>query len=134
MKEISILTVLVIRIAAVGSIFIVASVFASITPLPQYELAYRTDLTTELTGTISLLCHSYVTAENFLVSEVQFFLNRSSVDDPSIRERGDITVVEVGCCELRFNLARRLEGNYTCGRRVNVTYVEESDPVTLICK
>ena len=134
MKEISILTVLIVRIAAVGSIFIVASVFASIIPPPQYELIYNTDHTIELTGAIILICREYTTTERFSVDEVVFFLNRSSVDDLSIREREDIRVVEVGCCRVRFNLTRRLEGNYTCGRRVNVTYVEESPPKALVCK
>ena len=133
MKEISILTVLIVRIAAVGSIFVVASVLASTTPPPQYELIYRIDQTTELTGSISMQCRDYATAESIPVDEVMFFLNRSSVDDPSIREREDITVV-VGSYFLRFNLTRRLEGNYTCGKRVNVTYVYESPPKTLICK
>ena len=131
MKEISILTVLVIRIAAVGSIFIVASVFASITPSPQYELIHNTDGTTDLTGAILLRCRNATTAESFSVDKVVFFLNHSSVD---LRERGDITVAEDGCCAVRFDLTRRFEGNYTCGRRVNVTYVEESVPKTLTCK
>ena len=133
MKEISI-TVLIVRIAAVGSIFIVASVFASTIPSPQYELIFRTDSTTGLTGSITLMCRDYNTAEQLPVVDILFFLNRSSVDDPSIRERGDIRVVEVGCCGVRFNLTRRLESYYTCGRRVNITYVEESLPRTLICK
>ena len=123
-------TVLIVRIAAVGSIFIVAS---SITPPPQYELICRTDSTTELTGAISPMYRA--TAETISVDEVVFILNCSSVDDPSIRERGNIRVV-VGSNGLRSNLTRRLEGYYTCGRRVNVTYVEvlESLPLILACK
>ena len=130
MKEISI-TVLIVRIAAVGSIFIVASVFASITPPPQYELICRTDSMIYLTGAISPMYRT--TAETILVDEVVFILNCSSVDDPSIWERGDIRVV-VGNYGLRFNLTRRLEGNYACGRRVNVANMEESWPLTLACK
>ena len=130
MKEI---TVLIVRIAAVGSIFIVASVFASITPPPQYELICRTNSTTHLTGSISPMYRA--TAETISVDEVVFILNCSSLDDPSIRERGNIRVV-VGSYGLGSNLTRRLEGNYTCGRRVNVTYVEvlESLPLILACK
>ena len=135
MKEISILTVLIVRIAVVGSIFIVASVFASITPPQQYELISRTDSTTHRTGSISLECRDAATAEAILRHEVEFFLNGSSVYYLSILwEREDDPVVAVGCCGVRFNLTRRLEGYYTCGRRVNATYVEESPPVALICK
>ena len=127
MKEIS---VLIVGITVVGSIFIVASVFASITPPSQYELICRTNSTTHRTSPIYR-----ATAETISMDEVVFILNCSSVDDPSIRERGDIRVV-VGSYGLRFNLTHRLEGNYTCGRRVNVTYVEvlESLPLILACK
>ena len=124
-KEIS-KTLLAVRIAVVGSIFIAAPALASITSHPPYELIYRTDATTDLTGAITLACRDELTAEELPVSDVMFFLNRSSPADPSIREREDIIVVEVGSYEfeVRFNLTRRLEGYYTwqesefhlCGR------------------
>jgi hypothetical protein len=131
MKGISI-TLLTVRVALVGSIFIAAPAFAS--PSPPYELIYETDETTEETGSIILTCRDGPTAENLPVDEVLFFLNRSSAADPSIREREDITVVAAGCCGVRFNLTRRLEGSYTCGRRVDATNVRESLSVTLVCK
>jgi hypothetical protein len=131
MKGISI-TLLTVRIAIVGSIFIGSSALA---PLPlYYELIYGLDVTTEETGSISMRCRSISTAELLLVDEVLFFLNRSSAADPSIREREDITVVVDGCCGVRFNLTRRLEGSYTCGERVDATNVRESAPKILICK
>ena len=88
MKEF-LITVLIVRIAAVGSIFIVASVFASIASPPPYELIYKTDATTELTGSISLECHDTLAAEELPVDGVVFFLNRSSPADPGIQERVD---------------------------------------------
>ena len=133
MKEIS-KTLLAVGIAIVGSIFIAAPALASITSHPPYELIYRTDAMTDLTGAISLICRDELTAEELPVSDVMFFLNRSSLADPDIREREDIRVIEVGCCSVRFNLTHRLEGNYTCGRGVDVANVRESSPLTLVCK
>ena len=131
MKETSILTLLTARIAVVGLVFIATSAFASI-PLP-YELTFETEEMTELTGSITMKCRDSH-AEPLPLSQIKFFLNRSSVLDPSLRERKDITVVEVGDTGINFNLTRRLEGNYTCGRRVNATHVIESLPTTVICK
>ena len=135
MKEISI-NVLAVGIAVVGSIFIAAPALASTASHPPYELIFsiESDGTTELTGSICLMCRDADTAEELPVDGVLFFLNRSSSSDPSIRERGDIRVVVVGCCRVRFNLTRRLEGNYTCGKRVDVANVRESLPLTLACK
>ena len=132
-KKISI-TVLTVRIAVVGSILIAAPTLTSNTSHPPYELIFSTDDTTELTGAITLACRDTLTAEELPVDRVVFFLNRSSPADPSIREREDIRAVEVGCCSVRFNLTRRFEGNYTCGRRVDVANVRESLPRRLIGK
>ena len=132
MKETSILTLLTARIAIVGLVFIAASAFASIEP--SYELIYTNSMIAKATGSITLKCRDSYTAEELDLSEVSFFLNHSSVADLSLRERGDITVVEVGSTGIKFSLTRRLEGNYTCGRRVNATHVTESPPKTLVCK
>ena len=103
---------------------------------PSYELIYTTDGTTQLTGSLTLNCRDASTAEELSINDISFFLNRSSAADPSLRERKDIKVIEVGNTAIRFNLTRRLEGLYTCGRksRANCTEVIESPPKTLICK
>ena len=126
MKEISV-TLLAAKIALV--FIAAASAFTS-----EYELIYSTDATTHLTGSITLRCRDSATAEPLELSGIRFFLNRSSAADHSLRERADIEVVEVGSTSIRFNLTRRLDGIYTCGRRVNSTHVIESLPKTLICK
>ena len=100
------------------------------------ELIFMSDPTTERTGSISLQCRDEITADTIETIYVQFFVNRSSAADPSLRERGDITVVEVGSTTINFNLTRRLDGNYTCGRRVDqcANFIIESRPIILICK
>ena len=102
---------------------------------PSYELIYITEGTTEKTGAIKMQCRNYATAEDIPVNEVQFWLNRITPYDPSLRERGDFKVVRTGNY-ISFNLSRHHEGAYTCGRRINVSYVhvQESPPVTLTCK
>ena len=105
-----------------------------IAPLPLYELIHQTDNTTELTGSMTFKCLNRYTANKLDISEIHFFLNRSSAADPSLRERGDITVVPVGSTGIKFNLTRRLEGYYTCGKRVDVANVRESVPKPYICK
>ena len=97
-------------------------------------MIHQTDSTTEETGSIILKCRDSDTAEELDISEISFFLNRSSVADPSLRERGDITVVPVRSTGIKFNLTRRLEGKYTCGKRVDIANVRESVPRTLVCK
>ena len=99
----------------------------------SYELIYKTDKTTEVTGAITMHCRNYATAEDIPVSEVQFWLNRTSPCDPDLQERGDFKVVGTDNY-ISFNLFRHHEGNYTCGRRINVSYVQESPPVTLTCE
>ena len=85
-------------------------------------------------GSIILRCRDSTKAEQLDIGQIKFFLNRNSVVDPSLRERGDITVVEVGSTGIKFNLTHRLEGNYTCGKRVDTANVRESLPKILICK
>ena len=90
---------------------------------------------TELSGLIELTCRNGITAEELPVSDIKIWLNRTSVHDPDLREREDVGAIEVhGCCTLRFNLTQQLEGNFTCGRRIDVANVQESLPDTLICK
>ena len=89
---------------------------------------------TEITGAIILKCRDSYTAEEQDMGKISFFLNHSSVADPSLRERGDITAVEVDRYTIKFNLTRSLKGNYTCGRRVNSTHVIESQLLTLVCR
>jgi hypothetical protein len=99
----------------------------------QYELIYNTDETTEETGAIKMWCRDEF-AENIPVSEVQFWLNRTSPCDPSLREQNDFDVDEADKYTISFNLIRNLDGVYTCGRRINVTHMQESPRVTLTCK
>ena len=102
---------------------------------PPYELVHSTFDVTELSGLIELTCRDGVTAEKLPVSDIIIWLNRTSVYDPDLREREDVGAVQVhGCCSLRFNLTHQLEGNFTCGRRIDAANVLESLPKTLICK
>ena len=112
----------------------VASATCSSQDLMQNELIFTTDGTTEQTGSINLKCRDGITAEEVEISEIKFFLNHSSPTDPSLRERGDITVVEVGSTAINFNLTREYEGYYTCGRRDDCAKVRQSTSKALICK
>ena len=103
-------------------------------PSMTYDLIFKTEETTEETGAITMHCRNYATAENILVSEVQFWLNRTSPCDPGLRERGDFHVVDTDRYTISFNLSRHHEGDYTCGRRINVSHVQESPPKKLTCK
>ena len=107
---------------------------SSQSPTASYELIYRTDATTTTTGAVFLECRNDTTAEALNINTISFYLNRTSASDLSLRERGDVTVTAVGNTGIKFNLTRRLEGNYTCGTRVNCNNVIESSPKTLICK
>ena len=113
--------------------YVVASTSCPSRNSTQYELTFQTDGTTELTGSITLKCRDSCTAEELEISEVNFFLNHSS----ALRERGDIRVVEIGTMGIKFNLTRRLEGDFTCGKRrvdtANDT-MRASLPKTLVCK
>ena len=125
-------------ICAVAAVSIAVSALSLAQNSEPFQLIYESqideDSNTELTGSIILRCRDSNTSEHQDIRNISFFLNRSSAADPSLRERGDITVVENGNNGIKFNLTRRLEGNYTCGRRVDAANVRESLPVTLICK
>ena len=82
-----------------------------------------------------MACRDGSTAEELPVSDIKVWLNRTSVDDPDLQEREDVGIVEEhGCCRLRFNLTQQLDGNFTCGRRIDIANVKESPAKTLICK
>ena len=99
-----------------------------------YELIYRTDATTELTGSIQMLCRTYATAENVPISEVQFWLNSTTCNSTtSLSERDDVKVLEVDNYNIKFNLTHSLEGFYTCGKQVNENCIM-STKRELICK
>ena len=102
-----------------------------------YELIYTTDVTTELTGSITMFCRTSTTAENLLLSEVKFWLNRTTCDthNPSLRERTDldVNILAVDKYRIKFNLTRSLEGYYTCGKHVDEKCVISTQK-ELICK
>ena len=99
-----------------------------------YELIYRTDATTELTGSITMLCRSFTTAEKIPISEVQFRLNSTTCNSTtSLRQRDDVKVLEVDNYNIKFNLTHSLEGYYTCGKQVDENCIM-STKRELICK
>ena len=102
---------------------------------PPYELIFESrGRMAELTGEIILSCRSSLTAEKISVHSVKFWLNVSSSEN-DLREREDIGPIEVvGCCSLRFNLTRNLEGDYSCGEFGENGIRLESHSVTLICE
>ena len=105
--------------------------------LLPHEVTFETDGTTEQTGSIIVRCRDEL-LENIPLSKVKFWLNQTNPHDPnsstSLQERGDFNVVKVDPYSIKFNLTRGLEGNYTCGQRVNESYVQMSQPKTIICK
>ena len=124
-------SLLIIFVIAVGMANIAKSAPC---PAASYELIYKTDAMTEKTGVIILECRDDATAELLNIDAISFYLNRTSASDLPLRERGDVKVTAVGSTGIKFNLTRRLEGNYTCGKRVDCNDVIESPPRTLICK
>ena len=100
----------------------------------QYELVYQTTTTTTEDGSVIFKCRNRETADELNVRNVSFWLNRSSEYNQDLRERKDFATIEViGCCSIKFNLSQSLEGYYTCGRS-SEDGVQESLPLTLICK
>ena len=104
----------------------------------SHEVTFETDGTTEQTGSIIMQCRNEISENIPLSHEVKFWLNWTNPHDPnastSLQERGDFNVVKVDPYRIKFNLTRGLEGNYTCGQRVNESYVQMSQPKTIICK
>ena len=66
-----------------------------------------------ITGSITLKCRNIWTTDFFGCKWRRFYLNYSSPADPSLREREDVTVVQVGTTGIKFNLIRTLEAYYT---------------------
>ena len=113
-------------------LFIIISLVSLPRLLHTYELIYRTDVSTERTGSITMICRFDATAEKVPLSEVRFWLN-GTANSTSLRERTDINVFEVDKYSIRFNLTRNLEGFYICGKCINED-CEMSDQKQLICK
>ena len=121
-------------ISKVGHLIFIMT-FASSTQTP-YELIFMTDSTTETSGSITLRCRDQY-AEDLEISQVIFWLNRTTACDSDLRERADVRVIEVDNYNIKFNLTRNLDGHFSCGKLVtqdNRISVQESDPKTLICK
>lgn len=104
------------------------------TPAMTYELIYTSDSTTAMSGLVTMLCRNSITAEEILLSDVLFWVNRTSAQDPSLRSRTDIIVTEVDQYRLKFALTRNLEGCYTCGKLISDNRVLESNQKALVCK
>ena len=107
----------------------------SMAPMPiaikNYELIVAERDST--TGAVTLKCRDALSADELDVDSVKYFVN-SSECDTDLRERKGFSNIEtVGCCSIKFNLLRNLEGTYTCGERINDT-LQESHPVTLTCE
>lgn len=103
-----------------------------------HEVIFETDGTTEQTGSVIVRCRNEISENIPLSRKVKFWLNWTNPHDPSastsLQERDDFNVVEFDPYGIKFNLTRGLEGNYTCGQRVNESYVQMSQPKTIICK
>lgn len=112
-------------------ILVLPGLCTNLDPAP-YELIHSEDAATKLTV---FWCRDSFTANNLSITTAKFWLNRTSVNDPDLRERSGVQVIEdiANDC-IKFNLTRNLEGNFTCGRRIDRANVQESPPKVLICK
>ena len=101
----------------------------------KFELIFETDTKPE-SGSIILTCRDSWTANELRVDEVSSWMNRSSTSNNAtdLRERKDLVTEVVGCCSIKYTLLPNLEGNYTCGKVDDDENVQESQPLTLICK
>ena len=104
----------------------------------QYQLVFQTDSITSRSGSVKLKCRNYITLEEINVQQVKFWLNSTSSNAQDLREREDFGSVEViGCCRIKFNLTRNLEGFYSCGKKTNDSdgaKLLKSHSLELICK
>ena len=104
-----------------------------------YRLSYSTVDDTDRSGSIILRCRGE-TAEFLRITEVMFWLNRTTACDQDLRDRPDVQAIGYDDRSIMFNFTKNLDGRYSCGRRMltstpdNEITVEESIPVTLICK
>lgn len=112
---------------------------SSVTVARPHELIYNTDSTTDVSGSIILQCRDELFAEplNIRQNQIKFWLNRTSACDLDLEARDDVQVTRVDDYHIKLNITHNLDGNYTCGQLVvqgAEIVVEESDPVTLVCK
>lgn len=89
-----------------------------------YELVYETDGNTEMTGSITMYCHTSTTAENIPIREVKFWFNQSVLQDQ--------TDIKLDDKSINFNLTRSHEGYYRCSRHSND--MESCPKKLIICK
>ena len=97
-----------------------------------FELIFTTDDQTASSGSISLQCRDATTTEPLDIDQTKFWLNRTSACDPDLTAIADVQVLR-GANKIKFNLTRKLEGVYTCGRLViekNEAIVRESTLLT----
>ena len=120
------------------TVCIFLALLSSLNQTSPFELIHMTDETrTELTGAITLKCRDDTTAEELDIAQnsIHFWLNRTSLSDPDLREREDFGVIKiVGCCSIQFDLTRQIDGDFTCGKLFNDGSLQESTPKRLICK
>ena len=95
-----------------------------------FQLIHRTNSTTGLT---KLACRNSTTIEYLDIHTVNFYVNRSSVHDPDLRNRTGFSVIEEDNM-IVFNLTGNSEGIFTCGRRIDEFNIRESPPLILVCK
>ena len=111
---------------------------SSVTVARPHELIYNTDSTTDVSGSIILRCRDeFAEPLNIHQNLIKFWLNRTSACDLDLEARDDVQVIRVDDYRIKLNITHNLEGNYTCGQLVAQgaeILVEESDPVTLVCK
>ena len=111
---------------------------SSVTLARPHDLIYNTDSTTDVSGSIILQCRDeFAESLNIRQNQIKFWLNRTSACDLDLEARDDVQVIRVDDDRIKLNITRDLEGNYTCGRLAiqgAEIVVEESDPVTLVCK
>ena len=100
---------------------------------PRFELETLGRIVNDPFVTLQCRDNSINTIAN--INDVKFWLNRTSPDDPDLRERSDVFVSpgQTGT-ELTFVLTRSIEGSYTCGIQVDSANVEESNPEILVGK
>ena len=123
------------KVAIGHLLFIIMFASISSTQIP-YELIFMTDSTTSTSGSITVQCRDQ-DSEPLEISQIIFWLNRTSACDSDLRERADVRAIEVDNYNIKFNLTRNLEGQFSCAKLVtqdNRIIVQESNPKTLICK
>ena len=86
-------------------------------------------------GLVLLQCRNSSSLNCINITNVQFWRNRMSATDLSLRERDDVIVVQTADqLGIQLNLTQNMEGRYSCGRRIDASNVYGSAPVPLICK